>query len=539
MQEVTGSSPVSPTTPGVADPGSASGAAPTWSLFVGAWAAISLVLLWIARDFVFGAPMYEWADFAANALQIDRAKHFSELLGNYSRFNFHHPGPAFFYVYAASEVLFHDLLGVAAAPMNAHLLGSILLQSAFIAGAAVALASLPLIEDRRRFLAAAALTAMIVLTLAQHPELSIWPPYVLVGPMLAFLAATTAVATGDSRFLPLAAVSGVFLVHGHIAQVLIVAPLALAAYVALRLRGRALHHIAAAVIVAIGLLPIAIDTISSRPSNLSLILQAAHGSQRTLSQAVAYSLGFLEFPTWTSPPLSLSLRPVLGNVWPSLVLAGLVVLTALVVLRRRGLRRAELRRPALALYGVLLLAGGLAFVWALEQYGPPYAFNSFFVYALLVFGAMPLVIVVSRRVPAAVSAALLLLLVVLLPQPATLLRDPAAQALGSTMQGLDVGTDPILLQFDDADWGDAVAVGIQLERRGARFAADARWKFQFGIDHAYPGPAWPAATAFRTWRVERGSDGLIRLVTTISPTIPSHAARSVVVPVAGASAART
>ena len=181
MQEVTGSSPVSPTTPGVADPGSASGPAPTWSLFVGAWAAISLVLLWIARDFVFGAPMYEWADFAANALQIDRAKHFSELLGNYSRFNFHHPGPAFFYVYAASEVLFHDLLGVAAAPMNAHLLGSILLQSAFIAGAAVALASLPLIEDRRRFLAAAALTAMIVLTLAQHPELSIWPPYVLVG----------------------------------------------------------------------------------------------------------------------------------------------------------------------------------------------------------------------------------------------------------------------------------------------------------------------------------------------------------------------
>src|SRR4029079_3832861 len=367
-------------------------------------------------------------------LQIDRAKHLSELLGNYSRFGFHHPGPAFFYVYAASEGLFHDLLGVAAAPMNAHLLGSILLQAAFIAGAAVALASLPLVKDRGRFLAAAALAAMLVLTLAQQPELSIWPPYVLVGPMLAFLAATTAVALGDSRFLPLAALSGVFLVHGHVAQALIVVPVALAAYVALRLRGSARHHIAAAVIVTIGLLPIAIDAISSRPSNLSLILHAAHGSQRTLSQAVAYSLGFLEFPTWTSPPMSVSLRAVLGDVWPALVVTGVVLLTPLVVLRRSDLGLSELRRPVLALYGVLLLAAALAFVWALEQYGPPYAFNSFFVYALLVLAAMPLVIVGSRWVPVTVSAARLLLLIVLLPQPATLLRDPAAQALGSTMQ---------------------------------------------------------------------------------------------------------
>ena len=116
MQEVTGSSPVSPTNPGVAAAGTASGPAITWRLFLGAWAAISLVLLWLARDFVFGGPMYEWADFAANAFQIDRAKHLSELLGNYSRFGFHHPGPAFFYAYAASEVLFHDLLGVAGAP---------------------------------------------------------------------------------------------------------------------------------------------------------------------------------------------------------------------------------------------------------------------------------------------------------------------------------------------------------------------------------------------------------------------------------------
>src|SRR5208337_1374894 len=62
------------------------------------------VLLALNTD-LFRRPIYEWADFAANSIQIQNAKHFRELLGNYSRWGFHHPGPVFFYVFAAGELL--------------------------------------------------------------------------------------------------------------------------------------------------------------------------------------------------------------------------------------------------------------------------------------------------------------------------------------------------------------------------------------------------------------------------------------------------
>lgn len=60
-------------------------------------------------------------DLAANSLQIIRAKHFVPVLGHYCRFGFYHPGPAFVYVYAASEALFHDALHLVPTPFNAQL----------------------------------------------------------------------------------------------------------------------------------------------------------------------------------------------------------------------------------------------------------------------------------------------------------------------------------------------------------------------------------------------------------------------------------
>ena len=162
------------------------------------WLSIAAVLLVVARSNVFAGPTYEWSDFAANALQIDRAKHLSELLGNYSRFGFHHPGPAFFYVYAAGEAIFFDALHLVAAPANAHLLASIILQAAFMATSLTALSSVLPAVHRGSFLLAAGSLAILVFGLAQQPELNIWPPYVLVWPFLAFLSCAIAVAAGDS-----------------------------------------------------------------------------------------------------------------------------------------------------------------------------------------------------------------------------------------------------------------------------------------------------------------------------------------------------
>ena len=50
-------------------------------------------------ELIFHSRQYETDDYAADSLQIIRAKHFRETVGQYSRYGFHHPGPAFFSVF--------------------------------------------------------------------------------------------------------------------------------------------------------------------------------------------------------------------------------------------------------------------------------------------------------------------------------------------------------------------------------------------------------------------------------------------------------
>lgn len=54
---------------------------------------------------VISVDCLETGDYAANALLVEDAKEFSLLTGPYSRFKFHHPGPALFYYRALGEVL--------------------------------------------------------------------------------------------------------------------------------------------------------------------------------------------------------------------------------------------------------------------------------------------------------------------------------------------------------------------------------------------------------------------------------------------------
>ncbi len=79
-------------------------------------------------------PITEGGDFAANSLQVYHAKVFRELLGNYSRWQFHHPGPVYFYLFAAGEYLFYDLLHIVPAPANAQFLTVLLVNTALLFG---------------------------------------------------------------------------------------------------------------------------------------------------------------------------------------------------------------------------------------------------------------------------------------------------------------------------------------------------------------------------------------------------------------------
>jgi hypothetical protein len=45
-----------------------------------------------------------WGDAAINGLSVLRAEHLQQLVGNYSRVGFHHPGPGYMYLLGAGEV---------------------------------------------------------------------------------------------------------------------------------------------------------------------------------------------------------------------------------------------------------------------------------------------------------------------------------------------------------------------------------------------------------------------------------------------------
>jgi hypothetical protein len=434
--------------------------------FGSAFVALVVIHLIMARDLVFGAPIFEINDAAANALQIDKAKHVAELLGNYSRFGFHHPGPAFFYVYALGEALFFDVLHMVAAPANAHLLASILLQSVFLA-AAIAVAARLWAPGRPAFVAAAVAIAIVELTIAGAPQLSIWPPYVLAAPFACFLVAAVAVAGGWTAILPLMVLAGGFLVHGHVAQPLFVGTIGIAA-VLLGRRFVARDFAIAAAIAVPFVATIVLAELLERPSNLGLILASAHSAGRSPLDALVYVLGMLSMPTDTTTIVT-SFAPLGVIAWAVLV----------------GVPAWLLRGRLGQLYPVLMLASGLAFVWALLQQGDAFAFNSFFVFGLLLVALLPIAVLASRfdwRVVGAV-AAVAVIVVLLTAVPPTLRREPEGARLAATAATI---RGPVLLEFDGSQWAEATGLAIALERDGQAFYVDRRWGFLFGYDRVDP-----------------------------------------------------
>ena len=210
-------------------------ASPSSSLAVWISAFTFLLVLLILNHDLFTVPIFEYTDFAANAIQVERAKHFHELLGNYSRWGFNHPGPAFFYLYALGEKVLYDWLHLVPAEMNSHILIIILLNTAFLFGSICIIAG----YCRSRLFPPIALAlslyfiCVVNLTIPGSAMLSVWPPQVLLSCFLFFITASASVACGNVKRLPWAVLAGLLLVHGHVAQPLFVIALGAGAAAAL------------------------------------------------------------------------------------------------------------------------------------------------------------------------------------------------------------------------------------------------------------------------------------------------------------------
>ena len=292
------------------------------------FAGLAAALVWNNYAYLFHTSLYEFEDLAADSLQIIRAKHFHELYGQYSRWGFHHPGPAYFYVQAWGEMLFHDWLHLVPRPLNAQMLVTVLLNVFFIAAMLATAACW--VGQRTLFLPLALLLGVLHVAAIRFPPqvplgalflIGNWPDYQNVVPFAALIVVGASVAAGRGESLSLLALTCCFLEHSHVAQPLFILPLSLLAYAGLILACRAREpaappetgrrfwatlaaparayprtHVFAAVIVGIFLLPILIDLLWGSHSNLARILAFRHAHQAEKHKRLIRSfLYFVQF----------------------------------------------------------------------------------------------------------------------------------------------------------------------------------------------------------------------------------------------------
>jgi len=225
------------------------------------------------------------ADFAVSQVYVELAARGELLLGPYSRFGWHHPGPIFFY----SVVPFYVLAGHEAAAMYAAAL-AINLAALTAIGAIVA-------RESGRRLSAAVVFALLIMCWRAEPFMaSPWNAHVAILPALAAIVIAAAVVAGRSGLLPLLATAASFAAQTHVGfapTMLVVSIAALVVVVVRRKRNEsALLHVVLAVLTAAVLwLPVAIDAIKNQGGNVAALWQffiAEPGPTRSVRHALSF-----------------------------------------------------------------------------------------------------------------------------------------------------------------------------------------------------------------------------------------------------------
>ncbi|HEX4565032.1 MAG TPA: hypothetical protein VH138_00320, partial [Vicinamibacterales bacterium] len=213
-------------------------------------------------------PVVTSEDIAVTELYTDLASHGRLLLGPYSRFGWHHPGPLYFYLQAP----------LYAASNRAG--ASLFLGAMAINVIALAIVLWTIVRQGRPGLATVVGIACLAFAL-RAPRLlaSPWTPHVTILPTIACLALAAAVASGRTRLLSLTAFVAAFVVQTDLALGPPIAVMVMLALGSVALRAR--HESAVPVrdiVLALGVsavvwsLPLA-DAIRHRGGNLAALAQ--------------------------------------------------------------------------------------------------------------------------------------------------------------------------------------------------------------------------------------------------------------------------
>lgn len=527
--------------PEVADsPGSApSGARRAWWVWAVPFAAVAGMLIACNR-FLFGTPLHEDADPGANSILIEQARHFTLLVGNYSREGFNHPGPAFLYVQSWGESLFWSGLHIVPTAWNGQLIAVYLLNALF-----AALVTGTVYGWTRSVRGAAAALAVVLLLGVAHPAVlnNDWMPYLYVPAYLAFGVAITSVAAGRTGDLWIAAVAGWFCVHGHACFLLFVPFLTCCAIVALawprrRRLGAALKSflaarrrdwLPAAAISVLFLVPVAGELILHWPGNFAGYAgygSSSHAGGHGLAQDARYVLWFW----WPH-----------AHAW--LAVVALYAASAAAAWR---CPRGPVRRFCWFLIAFETLSAFLLFVYAVvgvdeigEHYIEYFAWTAPTVLILVVaLAAVTAVPSIAAWKAAATTVTTVALAAVVaagaaytasaqartstgpdrLPYPARpaagLDTDPALPAGVARLARL-AGGRPVVLDLGHQAWPEMTGLLVQAERTGVTAClADARWTFMVTRQFICTSRERHAGRDFRITpgsAVRRGAEVVLRL----------------------------
>ena len=455
---------------------------------VQSWLACFLVIgtVLVARNaYLFTTRIYEDADFAANAIAVLQAKHFQLLTGNYSRIGFYHPGPAFLYVEAWGEWLFHDVMHLVPTPWNGQLLAVLLLNAALMATAIAVFA-----RDGGTAVAVTGLGTVLAFTVLHPLTLnSNWMPYVYFAPALLLLASAAAVASGRTSSVPLLCFAAGLCIHGHAEFLFFVPIVAVTALAALLTRNRrnllALfrasrwHWLGGVAITLVLALPIALNTVFNWPGQLpryfAYSTQASQTLHHTAAMAVTYTLPFW----WPGEPTRAFHAPEYAVAAVGGLLVTLLAFWLAMRCRHPGQRRFLLWSVAFAVLDTVLF---MYYSWHdIDELFTAYEGYFYWSVPLLVLlvgatGAVGRLPSAVRRYSIPVLAALTVAAAVaasVVPLraepygPGQYSGDPEIPHDVAVLTGASGGR-PIVLDVSQPTWGDAVGLIAYADRIGVR-----------------------------------------------------------------------
>ena len=429
-----------------------------------------------------------------------------QLLGPYSRFGFHHPGPAMFYL----------LLPGYLAGGRTHgglLLGALALNLLGLAGAGWAARRL---GDRRLALALLALVPFLVARLGPAGLSSAWNPNLVVVAFVATVVAGAAVALGAATLLPVLVVAGSLAAQSHLALVGPVATVVVFATV-LRLLSREPRggpgdaaapgarpaFVLAAVLAVAAWTPVVVEQVASERGNLTRI--AAYLAKERPAQPPAATLDAYgrAAGSWLVAPLGAGAAGRAATV-AGLALAALQPLALALAVRRR-------RRPVGALAGLGIALTVLALVTIRGLASPLHEYLTRWIAGLGVIHAAVLVAAVLPRrleavepeqavgargwqlaiaVVAVLAAGLNLVLVAGYPSWRKQAGEPVFARIGragAAAVAVVNCDEPVRVSIGEgASWELAAGVVLRLDREGRRVGVDPAWSFMFGPAHPAP-----------------------------------------------------